>query len=147
MNLHPLKKVDPLSEVVSAAARTIWPFVLEQLDNHSKLFRRALKAFVGLAFSPSSLLLHQCQDDDDDGDGNSDRDCDSDKQRCQRDWMIMQHEVITKCGGYYIIVSKSLMSIWQWFDLIKPVSYCTCIIVFCAGSKACIHAAAWATFE
>lgn len=109
MNLHPLKKVDPLSEVVSAAVRTIWPFVLEQLDNHSKSFRRALKAFVGLAFSPTSFLLHRCQDGDDGDDGSSDRDRDSDKQRCQRDWMIMQHEVITKCGGCYVIVSKSLI--------------------------------------
>ena len=38
----------------------VWPLVLEQKDKHNKSFRRALKAFVELAFHPS-IILH-CHD-------------------------------------------------------------------------------------
>ena len=73
--------VDSLSKVVSCV-RTIWPFVLEQLDKHNKSFRRALKAFVGLAFHQSLLLLCNCQSG-----------ADEDKwQECR----IMQYEVSRK---------------------------------------------------
>ena len=65
----------PLSVVVSSV-RTIWPFILEQLDKHNKSFRRALRAFVGLAFHPSILL--RCQQDDQD----------------QQDCLVMHHQVM-----------------------------------------------------
>lgn len=65
---------EALSKVVLYAT-TIWPFIQEQLDRDNKSFRRALRAFVGLAFHPS-ILLH-CLDGED-------------KHPC----LVMQQEVI-----------------------------------------------------
>lgn len=45
-----------VTSVVVSCARTVWPFVLEQLNKDSKSFRRALKSFIKLAFHSSVLL-------------------------------------------------------------------------------------------
>ena len=43
-------------EVVVSIAATVWPLIMEQMDNHSRSFQRALKSFVEFLFHPSIVL-------------------------------------------------------------------------------------------